>query len=70
MSSLDALEQAEPLPPEDDLVLRMDAVSKLRGRKNAQRQNKKKAPATNGASKSIQKQRPKRKKKAETDVEM
>lgn len=32
MSSLDALDVAEPLPAEDDLILRMQAVSKLRGR--------------------------------------
>ena len=37
MSSLDALEAAEPLPPEEDLVLRMEAVSKLRGRKKAEK---------------------------------
>jgi len=33
MSNLDALDKAEPLPAEDDLILRMQAVSKIRGRK-------------------------------------
>ena len=32
MSQLDALEHAEPLSAEDDLILRMEAVSKVRAK--------------------------------------
>lgn len=68
MSSLDALEAAEPLPPEEDLVLRMEAVSKLRGRKKAEKKQAK--VAASGVNKSIAKQRPKRKQGGQKKMEV
>jgi len=46
MSSLDALDTAEPISAEDDLVIRMNAVSKVKDRKGSAKEKRKgKVPA-------------------------
>ena len=51
MSRLDELDKAEPLPAEDDLVLRMNAVSKVRSRKGASKKERTKPKATKSITK-------------------
>ena len=58
MSRLDNLSSAEPMSAEDDLILRMQAVSKVRSRKGGSTKDKA-AKSPLKASKSIKKRSPK-----------
>ena len=59
-SQLDALEHAEPLSAEDDLILRLQAVSKVRGCKGKARKQQQISRSPPTISKSIAKKRRKK----------
>ena len=54
MDRLDSLSRAEPISAEDDLILRMQAVSKVRGRRNSGAKQKA-AQSPSKATKTIKK---------------
>ena len=60
-SQLETLDRAEPLDAEDDLILRMAAVSKVRGKRERKARG---GSSSRGPGKTIGKQRPSPKKAA------